>query len=419
MPHLTATQAKHAKVPPGQTQTKLFDTKGLYLLVKVGQDPDKPGKWWRLRYKIHGKEKLLSLGALADVSLKDARDSRDEALKLIDRGIDPSQHRRAVRARHDPDSPDTFESIAREWLAGMSMKWSKSTTQQNTDRLEQMVFPYLGGQLIGDIMAPDVLQCLKRIESRGACETAYRVKSLMNRVYQYAIPAGRAQRNPVADIGNAALFRPKTNHMGAITERKEIGALLRAIDSYHGTETVRAALRLAPLVFTRPGELRKAAWSDFDLEGKVWRIPADKMKMDRDHLVPLSSQALAILEDLRALTGGGHYVFPGARSADRCMSENTVNAAFRRMDYPKGTMTGHGFRTMASTLLHELGWNSDVIERQLAHAEGNKVKAAYNRARHLPEREKMVQEWADYLDTLRDGATVTPINSKRAAKAEE
>ncbi len=316
---------------------------------------------------------------------------------------------------------ESFEAIAREWHAKFSPGWVASHGDRIMRRLEKDLFPWLGPRPIGAIKAPELLAVLRRIESRGAQETAHRAMQncLMQncgQLFRYAVATGRAERDPTGDL-RGALPPPKEKHHASIIEPKRIGALLRAIDSYEGFFATKCALRLAPLVFVRPGELRKAQWREIDLDKAEWRIPAERMKMREQHIVPLSRQAVEILREIEPLTSRGipakpeapHYVFPGAQSRERPMSENAVLAALRRMGYTKEEMTGHGFRSMASTLLHEQGWNHQVIERQLAHAERNAVSAAYNFAEYLPERRKMMQAWADYLDALKHKADVIPL----------
>jgi integrase len=386
---------------------RLKDERGLYLEVNP-----KGGKWWRLRYWMNGKENRLSLGVYPDVSLKDARDRRDEARKLIANGVDPAQVRKEEKAEA-LESAETFETIAREWHARVSPSWTASTAKTNITRLELDIFPYIGTKQIKDIAAPELLAALRRVESRGAEETARRLRTLCGQVFRYAVATGRCERDPAADL-RGALAKAKPKNFASIRDPREVAGLLRAIDNYAGSPETLAALKLAPLVFVRPGELRHAEWAEIDLESAEWRIPAEKMKMRDSHIVPLSKQAVALLRELHLLTGHGRYCFPSERTKDRPMSENTVNAALRRMGYSKEEMTGHGFRAMASTLLHEQGWQSDVIERQLAHAERNKVKAAYNRAGHLPERRRMMQAWADYLDALKAGGKVISIHRENA-----
>lgn len=381
---------------------RLSDEKGLYIEVAPSG-----GKWWRLKYRIGGKEKRLSLGIYPDVSLKDARIKRDDLRKLVAAGIDPSHTRKAEKK--STSDQNSFEFVAREWHSKFSAHWSESHKSRTLIRLEQNAFPWLGATNINDITAPELLAVLRRIESRGALETAHRVNQICGQVFRYAIATGRAERDPAADL-KGALPPAKTKHHPSITEPIKVGALMRAIQDFTGTIITATALKLSPLVFVRPGELRQAEWSEIDLDNAEWRIPAEKMKMRVVHIVPLSKQAIEALKDIQPLTGRDKYVFPSNRTITRPMSNNTVNAALRRMGYTKDEMTAHGFRSMASTILNEQGWNGDAIERQLAHGESNGVRAAYNYAQHLPERKKMMQAWADYLDALASGANVIPIN---------
>lgn len=397
---------KQAK--PKEKAYKLADSGGLYLEVAPSG-----GKWWRLKYRINGKEKRISLGVYPEVSLKEARDRRDDAKKQIAAGIDPSEHRKAHKATRQDRAANSFEIVAREWFAKHSPNWVASHSSKILRRFEADVFPWIGGRPIAEITAPELLTVLRRIENRGALETAHRALQNCGQVFRYAVATGRAERDPSGDL-RGALPPPKAKHHASITDPKAIGELLRAVDGYQGSPITKYALRLAPLLFVRPGELRKAEWSKFNLDGGEWRIPATRMKMREQHIVPLSTQAVIILQELQALTGGDQYVFPGARTNGRPMSENTVNAALRRLGYSSDEMTGHGFRSMASTLLNEQGWNRDAIERQLAHAERDNVRAAYNYAEHLPERKRMMQAWADYLDGLSTGAPVIPIRGNAA-----
>jgi integrase len=354
------------------------------------------GCLWRLRYRHDKLEKLLALGAYPDVTLTRAREKRDEARKHVADGVDPSAKRKAESAAR----ADTFEAIAREFLETKRKSLAESTWQRDCDQLEQMVFPYLGSKPIGGIEAPDLLDVLRRIETRGAHDTAHRARALCGRTFRYAIATGRAKRDVAADL-KGALVPKTTTSFAAITDPAKVGQLLRAIDGYDGQPATGAALKLAPYVFVRPGELRAAEWSEFNLNAGELRIPAARMKMGEQHIVPLSTQAVAILRELQPLTGSGRYVFPAIGPSGRPLSENTLNAALRRLGYGKDDMTAHGFRSMASTLLNEQGVHPDLIELQLAHAERNKVRAAYNRAQRLDERRKMMQAWADYLDVLR------------------
>jgi len=387
-----------AKIQNATAQKKtvrLFDGRGLYLeIAPTGS------RWWRFKYRFAGKEKRISLGVYPDVGLKKARDRRDEMRKLVADGIDPIAARKQQKLMALDDAANTFEAIAREWFEKHSANWEASYSVKLLARLEANVFPWLGDRPIRDIKAPELLSVMRRVESRGVLETAHRLMNYCGNIYRYAVATGRAERDISSDLRGA--LPPSTpQHHASVTDPEGVAALLRAIDGYRGSNVTRYALQLAPLVFVRPGELRKAEWNEMDLEAGEWRIPAERMKMKAKHIVPLSSKAVAILRALQPLTGKGHYVFPGARSRERCMSENTVNGALRRLGWSGSEMTGHGFRSMASTLLNEQGWNRDAIERQLAHTERNSIRAAYNYAEHLPERRRMMQAWSDYLDTLK------------------
>lgn len=349
------------------------------------------------------------MGVYPAVGLKQARDKRDAARKQLAAGIDPGLARKAERSA----DADSFEAVAREWHAKRAQGWAPGHAGKVLGRLEREVFPWVGARPAGEVKAPELLAVLRRIETRGALELAHRAHQICGQVFRYAIATGRAERNPATDI-RGALPPAKQRHHAAITDPKDIGALLRAIDGYRGSFVTQCALRLAPLTFVRPGELRKAEWLEFDLDAAEWRIPAERMKMRATHIVPLSRQAVEVLRELYPLTGSGRYVFPSERTRDRPMSENTVNAGLRRMGYAKDEMTGHGFRSMASTLLNEQGWHRDAIERQLAHGERDAVRAAYNYAEHLPERRRMMQAWASYLDGLKTGAEVVPLHGRLA-----
>ena len=378
---------------------RIADAKGMYLEVTPAG-----GKYWRLKYRFDGKEKRVAFGVYPDVSLAQARERCVEARKHLANRIDPGVMKQVGKAATE----NSFEAVAREWHVKFSPGWVTHHAEKIIRRLEREVFPWLGARPIGEINAPELLAVLRRIEARGALDTAHRVHQNCGKVFRYAVATGRAQRDPSGDL-RGAIPPAQEHHHPTITEPKRVGELLRAIAGYSGSYITRGALQLAPLVFVRPGELRKAEWSEFDLDQAEWRIPGHKMKMKAVHIVPLSSQAISILRELHPLTGIGRYVFPGARGNDRHMSENTINAGLRRLGYAVGDMTGHGFRSMASTLLNEQGWNRDAIERQLAHAERDDIRAAYNYAEHLPERRKMMQAWADYLDNLKAGAVVIPI----------
>ena len=386
---LTNTAIQNAK--PRAKRYRLFDSQGLYIEVAPSG-----GKWWRLKYRILGKEKRLSLGVYPEVSLKDARGKRDQARRSLSEGADPIEARK-LQSIADGTS---FEAVAREWFIKFAPGWSESHANRILRRLENDVFPWLGSRSIDQIDPPELLKVIRRIESRGALETAHRAIRNCGQVFRYAVATGRAERDPTTDL-SGALPPARSRHYPTITDPEAIGDLLRAIDGYQGSPIPRAALRLAPLVFVRPGELRHAEWPDINLKSAEWRIPPEKMKHRRIHLVPLSRQAITILKELQPLTGHGQYLFPGRRSPRRPMSENTINAALRNLGYDKNQMTGHGFRSMASTLLNEQGcWHPDAIERQLAHVERNNVRAAYNYAEYLDERRRMMQAWADYLESL-------------------
>jgi integrase len=398
------TDALIRKAKPADKPAKLADGGGLYLLLK----PD-GARWWRWDYRrpVTGKRNTLSLGTYPDTGLADAREKREAARKLLAAGVDPGEHRKAEKAAGVSRAANSFEVIAREWLG--KRDWVESYSSKVLGWMENDVFPWIGGRPIAALTAPEFLSVGRRIESRGAVESAHRVLQNCGQVMRYAIATGRADRNPVADL-KGALPPPAERHHPAITETKAVGALLRAMDDYSGGLVAKSALRLAPLVFVRPGELRHAEWAEIDLDAAEWNIPAHKMKMRLPHLVPLSEQAVNILRELHPLTGRGQYVFPGGRSPRRPMSNNAVNAALRRMGFDKDTMTGHGFRAMARTVLDEtLGYRPDYIEHQLAHAVRDPNGRAYNRTAHLAERRKMMQGWADYLDKLREGGNVVPL----------
>ncbi|KQZ56448.1 MULTISPECIES: integrase arm-type DNA-binding domain-containing protein [unclassified Lysobacter] len=398
---LTAAAIKASK--PG----KLFDGGGLFLLTK-----ESGARYWQMKYRHGGKERLLSFGVYPEVSLAEARRKRDAAREVIRDGKDPGALKRANKVAARVAAANSFLAVADAWMATQKRKLAPATFAKSQWLLDQ-VLPWLGSRPVAEIEPPELLAALKRIEARGAHETAHRTKEKCGQVFRYAIAHGLAKRDPSADLRGALAPIVRTSR-AAITDPSKVGALLRALDGYGGQHVTRCALRIAPLLFVRPGELRAMEWAELDLDAAQWRIPAQRMKMREEHVVPLSSQALAILQELKPLTGRGRYVFPSLRTATAPMSENTVNAALRSLGYDKATMTGHGFRAMASTRLNELGWLPDVIERQLAHAERNKVRAAYNRAQYMAERVKMMQAWADYLDLLRVGAKVIPINRAAA-----
>ena len=398
------TDTKVRTIKPAEKPKKLFDGGGLFLLVTPTG-----GKLWRLKYRFGGIEKLLVLGAYPQTSLADARQKRDQARALMLNGVDPRDIKKAQKAAGAQEN-ETFEVIAREWHTKFSASWAASHSNKIIRRFELYVFPWLGDRQIKSITAPDLLTVLRRIEAKGTLDTAHRTKQNCGQVFRYAVATGRAERDPSADLRGAI---PPTSgkHMATITDPKEIAGLLRSIDDYRGSIVTRCALQLAPLFFVRPGELRHAEWSEFNLDAAEWRIPAEKMKAGVLHIVPLSRQALGVLREIHPLTGHGRYVFPSPRTDSRPMSSNAILSALRRMGFAKDEMSGHGFRSMASTLLNEQGWNRDAIERQLAHAERNSVRAAYNYAEFMPERKKMMQAWADYLEGIKAGAKIIQIGS--------
>lgn len=391
---LTDTKCKNARAK--EKDLLLTDRDGLYLAVKKNGS-----KLWRYRKMMQGKTIMLSIGPYPEISLADARSKCLEFNKLVVQGVHP-------RADLEKDA-NTFEVVAREWHEKHSVKWVEVHRKRIIRRLEKEIFPFLGDKPVNSIQPQDILRVLRIMENRRATDLAHRMQQVVGQVLRYAVATGRAERDNSADL-KGALTPVKHKHHASLTDPKEIAQLLRAIEGYQGSHIVRCALRLSPLLFVRPGELRHAEWSEIDYKAKEWRIPASKMKMKVQHLVPLAKQSLAILEELRPLTGDGKYLFPGRVSA-RPMSENTINAALRYLGYDtRQQQTAHGFRSMASTLLNEQGWKADAIERQLAHAERDGVRAAYNFAEYLPERRKMMQAWADYLEQLREGAKIIPLH---------
>ncbi|KQW96583.1 integrase [Massilia sp. Root418] len=390
-------------VKPGRLSgEKHTDGAGMYLLVK------ETGKYWRMNYRFLGKRKTLALGVYPEVSLATARKRRDDARRLLAEGIDPSQAKRDDRNTRTAAAAQTFEAVANQWLLKIAPTRSTSTQGKVKGWLEKNVFPVIGKKPIANIKPRDVLAAVQKMEARGAVESAHRVKQVCGQIFRFAVALDLVERDITADLRGALAPTVKGN-FAAITEPKQVGALMRAIYDYHGFPAAVAALKLAPLMFVRPGELRAAEWAEIDLDAAEWRIPAAKMKMKVEHLVPLSTQAVDILRELQPITGDGQYVFPSLRSK-ACMSENTINAALRYMGYGKETMTGHGFRAMARTILDEvLGERPDLIEHQLAHTVRDPLGRAYNRTSHLPARREMMQRWADYLDKLRVGAEVVPL----------
>ncbi len=395
------TDVKLRNLKPRASIYRVADSGGLCIEVRPSG-----AKLWRFRYRHVGKASMLTLGEYPVTTLAEARAQRDEARRTLAGGVDPGAQRKLERHAAKLAAASTFGKVAAEWLD--KRPFAEVTRYKALWMFE--LASALRDRPIADISPPEVLTVLMDIEARGTHETAHRVKQRIGQVFRYAIATGRAERDVTADL-RGALTPVVSRVRAAIVEPDQVGELLRAIDGYVGQPTTQAALRLAPLLFVRPGELRAMEWSELDLDVAEWRIPEDKMKMREAHIVPLATQAVAILRELQPYTGRGRYVFPSLRSRDRHMSENTVNAALRRLGYDKATMCGHGFRAMASSILNEQGWPPDVIERQLAHAERNKVRRVYNRAQYLPERRRMMQHWADYLDGLAKGADVVPIRA--------
>lgn len=394
---LTDTAIRNAK-PREKTYT-LGDGEGMYLEVMPNGQ-----RFWRMAYRQpNGKKNRLTFGKYPEVSLAEARDKRLAARKLMAQGIDPGMARREEKHAKEKAALNTFEAVARAWLARTAAERAASTQEKNTAWLERNIFPAIGALPISTIKPWDVLSALRVIEKRGAIESAHKIKQLCGQVFRFAVASGLADRDMTADLRGALSAVPEA-HYAAITDPKEAAELLRAIDAYNGHAYAVIALKLAPLVFVRPGELRSAEWSEIDLDTAEWRIPGSKMKMGQDHIVPLATQAVGLLRKIHAMTGHGKFVFPSVRTGERCMSENTINAALRAIGYGKDVMTGHGFRAMARTIMDEvLGERVDLIEHQLAHAVKDPNGRAYNRTAHLPARRLMMQRWADYLDAIKRG----------------
>lgn len=410
---LTDIQLK--KIKPTDKQQKLFDAGGLFLLLHPNG-----GKYWRLAYRFGSKQKTLAIGTYPAVTLAQARIKRDEAKMLLANGKDPGEivtkkARNAIVVEamqaDQIDAESTFEAVARDWFSKQLTKWKPNHSSKIINRLGNDVFPWIGGRSIAEIEAPELLATLRRIESRGAIDTAHRALSDCGQIFRYAVASGKAQRNPAADLRGALIPVNGTN-FATITDPVQIGELMRKIEGYRGSYVTRAALALAPMVLARPTELRHAEWQEIELDTKLWTIPAEKMKAGREHLIPLSDQVVSILREIQPLTGSGRYVFAGAYNAERPMSGNTVNKALRALGYDTKTeITGHGFRHMASTLLNEQGYNPDAIEAQLAHRD-HSVRGVYNKAKYLPERIRMMQAWSEYLMDLKCRADMAVL--KRA-----
>ncbi|MFM9977855.1 MAG: tyrosine-type recombinase/integrase [Sphingomonadaceae bacterium] len=396
---LTAVAIKAAK---GRDKPyKLTDGDGLHLLVLPTG-----GRYWRVNYRYLGKQKTLALGVWPEVELADARAKRDVARRLLAKGCDPAVQAKLDKVAASVAAANTFKVVAEEWYAKAEKEGLAPATLNKIRWLLDFAYQAFGNRPIADILPHELLAVLRKFEARGKHESAKRLRSTCGQVFRYAIATARANRDISADL-RGALISVKVTHRAAITTPAEVGALLRAIDAYEGYSVTLTALKLLPHVFVRPGELRHAEWREFDLDKAIWTIPAHKTKMRRIHSVPLSRQALAIIAGLETDARLSPLLFPSLRSAKRPMSENTINAALRRLGYAQDEMTSHGFRAMASTLLNEMGkWNPDAIERQLAHAEANAVRRAYTRGEYWNERVAMMQEWSDHLDQLRDGAII-------------
>ena len=380
---------------PKDKPFKKADEKGLFLLINPNGN-----KFWRFKYRFAGKEKLLAFGPLDDVTLAMAREKRDDARKLLADGIDPSEHRKVMKQVQVERAANSFEVIAREWFVKFKINWVENHSDKIIRRLERDIFPWIGGKPIAEITPRELLETLQRIEKRGAIETAHRAMSSCSQIFRYAIVTARAERDPTLDL-KGAIPPVKANHFAAQIAPKEFGQLLKTIDTYHGSLVTCCALKLAPLVFVRPGELRQAKWTDIDLERGVWSYTVTKT--NTPHIVPLSTQAITILQEVHPFTCSSEYVFPSPRSFQRPISDNALLGALRRMDIRKDETSIHGFRATARTLLDEvLGFRPEIIEQQLAHAVRDPNGRAYNRTKHLDERKKMMQDWADYLDELKE-----------------
>lgn len=396
------TDKKIRSLKPADKPYKVSDSGGLYLEITPNGS-----KLWRFKYRFNGKSKKLALGAYPTVGLAEARKKHLLAKEQLAGGGDPSAARRQEKIKQ----AKTFEAVAAEWWQAQQEKWTDEYGATLWRRLERDVLPWIKNRPIDEISTAELLSVLRRIEARGAVDTAHRICQYLNNIGIFAVACGYIENNPANGLVKA-LKQTLKRHMAALTEPKQVKGLLEAIGAFEGSFIVKQALRLAPLVFVRPGELRRAEWAEIDLDAALWVIPASKMKMGRDHIIPLSQQAIEILQELEPLTGHGRYVFPSIRSDSRPMSENTINAALRRMGYSKDEMTGHGFRTLASTWLHEMGWPSEIIEVQLAHVDKNKIRGTYNRALYLEQRTRMMQAWSDYLDGIKAGGEVIPMRQK-------
>ncbi|MDP1637183.1 MAG: integrase arm-type DNA-binding domain-containing protein [Candidatus Nitrotoga sp.] len=393
------------KAKPEAKAYKMADGGGMYLEVMPSGS-----KYWRLKYRFGGKEKRLAFGVYPDVSLAQARERRDDARKLLANDIDPGIVKQAQKASKLDLAKNSFEVIAREWFVRHAPNWKENHSSKIIARLEKDIFPWIGARPIAEIAAPALLATIRRIEARGALETAHRALACCGQVFRYAVSTGRAERDPTGDLRGSLPPVKRDKHFAAITEPKKVGELLRDIDGYQGSYIVKSAFKLSPLLFVRPGELRKMEWKDLNLDAAEWCYFITKT--ETQHIVPLARQAVEVLREIQPLTGCGKYVFHGERDHDRPMSDNAIRSALRRMGWANDEMTPHGFRAMASTILDNMGYKQEWLERQLAHEEPNKVKAAYKRdawRMYLPERTAMMQAWADYLDKLKVEADAIPL----------
>lgn len=403
---LTDTAVKAAKPKEDGKPIKLSDGGGLYLFV------NEVGKYWRYNYRHNGKQRTFSIGVYPDINLKTAREKHQGARELLARGIDPSEYKQQAKAEQIAITENTFEAIALEWFSKFSKDWAESYSIKLMSRFKNDVFPWLGNRPIATIEPPEILKCLKRVEERGALDSAHRIKRNIGQVFRYAVATGRAQRDQTADLKGSLPPTKKTN-LAAIIDPLQVGRLMRDIQAYEGHLVTRIALQFSAYLFQRPNEIRSMEWSEIDADKALWSIPANKMKMRQPHLVPLPKQCLDLLEEIRPLTGHRRYVFPSMTDSTKPMSNNTVRQALRRMEYNKEDMTAHGFRAMARTILEEvLEVNPVYIEQQLAHAVKDANGTAYNRTKHLAKRIAMMQQWADYLDSLKAGAQVIPFKAK-------
>ena len=418
---LSDTAVRNAKAK--DTPYKMMDVGGLYLYIRKNKKG--VGKFWRFDYTINKKRKTLSIGKYPIITIKVARERLLEAQRLLEQGIDPSLHKQMQRSKNLAENENTFEAVANEWFLKFKDTWSESHAKRIIAYLRKDVYPWIGSRPIKTLEAPDLIPVIEKVSNRGAVDAAKRVKGFIQQVFGYAVVVGRATRNPAKDIDTAKLLPPRIKkHYATITDPVQVGELMRAIDSYGGSMVVQCALKLTPLVMLRPTELRQATWDEIDFDTSTWTIPIKRMKATKhvkesglkefDHIIPLSKQALSILEELHPLTGRWSYIFPSARGKSRSMSDNAVRTALRTMGYTNDGITPHGFRAMASSMLNEMGkWNPDAIERQLSHKDKNVIRRSYNHAQHLEERREMLQFWADYLDELKQGAEIIPLRASQ------